>query len=141
MSLVTRIRTLTFSTLTALVLAVPGCDDGAAYEALGVTAQDLEAMSAEELDALDAELDALAVDGAQPVTHTPHARPEGMKELMIPLPATHAERPHGRKLLKAPGHPTHEGGFPAPATDALAGEPDGATPCTTHGDDTEFAAG
>ena len=56
MNLFNRIRTLTFTALTAAALVAPGCDDGSDYEALGVSVEDLEAMSADELDALDAEL-------------------------------------------------------------------------------------
>ncbi|HEY8378464.1 MAG TPA: hypothetical protein VIK91_18335, partial [Nannocystis sp.] len=101
-----RIRILTISALFALVAAAPGCDDVRDYEALGVSAQELEEMSAEELDALDAELDTL-VAGDAPVTHTPHPRPGTAKHLMIPLRPTHAERPLAAGAVKLPPRPTH----------------------------------
>lgn len=139
MSLITRFRTLTFSVLTAMVVAAPACDDGADYEALGVTVQDLAAMSAEELDALDGELATLGL-GEEDSTPRPHVRPGATDELMIPLRPTHAERPHVATDLKVPTHPTHTGEVPAPATDAFAAEPDEMLPCDTHGDDVDFAA-
>ncbi|WAS94432.1 hypothetical protein [Nannocystis punicea] len=137
MSFITRIRTLTFTALTAAIVVAPGCDDAATYEALGVTALDLEGMSAEELDALDAELD-LAEERL--VTHRPHKRPEGLKELRNPLVFTHTEGLGAREGLTIRPRPTHDGEVPAPASNALAAEPDELTPCDTHGEVVEFAA-
>ena len=45
MTLFNRIRTFTQTALTATMLAAPACDDGSDYEALGVSVEDLEAMS------------------------------------------------------------------------------------------------
>jgi NifB/MoaA-like Fe-S oxidoreductase len=142
MSFITRIRTLTLTALTAAIVVAPGCDDGATYEALGVTVEDLEAMSAEELDALDAEMEAGEFDLAYErfVTHQPHERPEVMKELRNPLVFTHTQGLGALEGLTIRPRPTHDGEVPAPATDALAAEPDETTPCDTHGEVVEFAA-
>lgn len=147
------IRTLTLSTFTAMIVVAPACDDGADYEALGVTVQDLEAMSADELDALDAELVAhdpefepLDLNNRRagiPRPHGPDWRLGGPKELINPIVFTHAELPQGRIELKAPMHPTHHGDHgevPAGGADAFAadaGEPGG---CDTHGEVVEAAA-
>jgi hypothetical protein len=139
MSFITRIRTLTLTALTAATVVASGCDDGATYEALGVTVEDLEAMSAEELDALDAEMGELDLTEERLVTHRPHARPEGLKELRNPIVFTHTEGLGAREGLTVRPRPTHEGEGPAAATDALAAEPDEAVPCDTHGDAVEYA--
>ena len=142
MSIFTRIRTITFTALTAAIVVAPGCDDSATYEGLGVTVEDLEAMSAEELDALDAEMDAGEFDLAYErlVTHRPFERPEGMKELRNPLVYTHTEGLGAQEGLTIRPRPTHDGEVPAPASDALAAEPEETTPCDTHGEVVEFAA-
>lgn len=140
MSFITRIRTLTLTALTAAIVVAPGCDEAATYEALGVTVEDLEVMSADELDALDAELEQLDLAEERLVTHRPHKRPEGLKELRNPLVYTHTEGLGANEDLKIRPRPTHEGEVPAPASDALAAEPDVLPPCDTHGEDVEFAA-
>lgn len=139
MSIVTRIRTLTLTALAAAIVVAPGCDDAATYQALGVTVEDLETMSAEELDALDAEMDIGELDltAERFVTHRPHERPEGMKELRIPVVFTHTQA-LGDLTIRP--RPTHDGEVPAAATNALAAEPDEPPPCDTHGEDVEFAA-
>lgn len=142
MSIITRIRTLTLTAFAAAIVAAPGCDDGTTYEALGVTDLDLEAMSAEELDALDAMVEAGELDLANErfVTHRPHKRPEGLKELRNPIVFTHAEGLGAGEGLTLRPRPTHSGEGPAAAADAFAAEPDEPTPCDTHGDYVEFAA-
>lgn len=140
MSFITRIRTLTLTALTAAIVVAPGCDDAATYEALGVTVEDLEVMSADELDALDAELEQLDLAEERLVTHRPHKRPEGLKELRNPLVYTHTEGLGVNEDLKIRPRPTHEGEVPAPASDVFAAEPDVLPPCDTHGEDVEFAA-
>ncbi|MDC0718188.1 hypothetical protein [Nannocystis bainbridge] len=141
MSIFTRIRTLTLTALTAATVVAPGCDDAATYESLGVTVEDLEVMSAEELDALDAELEAgpLELTDERLLTHRPHQRPEGLKELRNPLVFTHTEGLGAREGLTIRPRPTHAGEVPAPASDALAAEPEELGPCDTHGEDVEFA--
>lgn len=138
MSIFTRIRSLTLTTLTAMIVVAPGCDDGADYEALGVTVEDLEAMSADELDALEA--DALDFSLERLVTHPkgPQERPEGMKALVRPLVPTHSAQPEGREALTARPRPTHTGEVPAPAADAFAADIDETGGCDTHGEDVEF---
>ncbi|PCC71454.1 hypothetical protein SAMN02745121_00995 [Nannocystis exedens] len=140
MSFITRIRTLTLTALAAATVVAPGCDDAANYEALGVTVEDLEVMSADEIDALDAELEQLDLADERLVTHRPHKRPEGLKELRNPIVFTHAEGLGAREGLTIRPRPTHDGEVPAPASDALAAEPDVLPPCDTHGEDVEFAA-
>lgn len=151
MNLFNRIRTLTFTALTAAALVAPGCDDGSDYEALGVSVEDLEAMSADELEALDAELD---LSNGRLVTHHPHVRPGTVEELTNPIVHTHTERPdhvtqlgllprptHGER----PGHVTTLWTRPSPThgvetVDALAADADEPPPCDTHGgDDVELA--
>ncbi|MCY1061280.1 hypothetical protein [Nannocystis sp. SCPEA4] len=143
MSIITRIRTLALTALAAAIVVAPGCDDAATYEALGVTVEDLETMSAEELDALDAEMEIGEFDLTTErfVTHQPpHERPEGMKELRIPIVFTHTQELGAGEGLTIRPRPTHDGEVPAAATDVLAAEPDEPPPCDTHGEDVEFAA-
>ena len=97
MSRLTRIRNLVLSALTAVLVAAPGCDDAAEYEALGLTLEDLEVMSADELDALDEQLETGALDlsGGRLVTHPhgPHVQPEGLTTLTTPTVFTHTAGP------------------------------------------------
>lgn len=130
MTIFNRIRTLALSVLTASLLVAPACDDGSDYEALGVSVEDLETMSDEELEALDRELE---LGNGRLVTHEPHSRPEDVEELRNPIVFTHAERPnHVTKLGNRP-RPTHDSGEPAPG--ALAADADEPPSCDTHGDD------
>lgn len=137
-----RIRTLSLSALTAALLVAPACDDGANYEALGLTVEELEAMSAEELDELDAMLGEGDVSLERTVTHDgdeePFERPEFVKEFAVPTVFTHAERPGVAKALKAPPRPTHSGVDFAPAGLQLADGPDG--PCEPHVPGVELSA-
>lgn len=129
-----RIRTLSLSALTAALLVAPGCDDGADYEALGVTVEELEEMSAEELDALEGMLGEVDIGRERMTTHEeseqPHERPDFVKEMAVPLVFTHGERPGFARDLKTAPRPTHSGVDVAPVP--LAAEPDGAGPCEPH---------
>ena len=145
MTLFNRIRTFTLTALTATMFAAPACDDGSDYEALGVSVEDLEAMSDEELAALDAELE---LDNGRFVTHHPHVRPEVVEELRNPIHWTHTERPdHVTKMglrprpthTERPDHVTKMGLRPRPThaepADALAADADEPPSCDTHGDE------
>lgn len=145
MLLFNRIRTLSLSALTAALLVAPACDDGANYEALGITVEDLESMSAEELDELDSLLGEVDIGVERTVTHgaedpVPPTRPEFAKAFAIPLVFTHAEHPGFIGPLKAPTRPTHSGVDFAPAAAQLADGPDGAGPCDPHGPNVELTA-
>lgn len=150
MNFFNRIRTLTLTALTATALVAPGCDDGSDYEALGVSVEDLEAMSDEELTALDAELE---LSNGRLVTHDPHARPETVDELAKPVWHTHSQHPDHVTTLwtrptpthgERPEHVTKLWTRPAPThgvdtVDTLAGDAD-EPGCDTHGDEFELAA-
>lgn len=138
-----RIRTLSLSALTAATLVAPACDDGANYEALGITVEDLESMSPEELDQLDEFIGENDIGLERQLTHDgeePPTRPEFSTVFAIPLVFTHAEHPGFIGPLKAPTRPTHTGEDFAPASAPLAAGPDDPGPCEPYKPGVELAA-
>lgn len=125
-------RTILTSILSLMMSAavLPACD-GEDYEALGISAEDLDRMSADELDALDAELDDTVRNPLPPPTHgTPLApttdilgkRPRFTHD--VPSAADSAPD------FTAGPHPTH-----ADDVDDLRVAPVEPEGCDTHGDD------
>lgn len=128
--------------LSAAVL--PACD-AEDYEALGVSAEDLDLMSAEELDLLDADLDDL-INPLPPPTHgTPlaptldvlgkqprftHTTPSTRDTLGRPPRFTHQTPNDAVPDFTAGPHPTHDAD-----ADDLGLAPVVPEGCDTHGDD------
>lgn len=159
MSIFNRIRTLSFTALVGALAVAPGCDDGTDYEALGVEADELDAMSDEELEAL--ELDRVSLEEDLPcITHgsvegefaaaeededgEDGERPEVIHDdLAIERQWTHTERPG--VLVGAPGElvqpvrPTHAGRPVVADTDELGLVPEPLEPCDLPRDE-KFAA-
>jgi hypothetical protein len=126
--------------------AVLPARDGEDYEALGISAEDLDRMSADELDALDAELDDTLRNPLPPPTHgTPlapttddlgkrprftHDVPSAAGDLAEPARYTHATRSDAAVDFTAGPRPTH-----ADDADDLRVAPVEPEGCDTHGDD------
>lgn len=109
MSIVQRIRTLSFTALVAALVVAPGCDDGSSYEALGVSAEELEAMSPEELAALELDL----ADREEDLPCDTHGAFQG--EFAVADVDAEGEQPGRPGVENAPDdavqpfHPTHAG--------------------------------
>lgn len=150
MSFSLRTTLLSLSALAMVAVSVPACDDGG-YEALGVSAEELDAMTPEELDEL-----AIAEDPIQPhppapqrpldlvaspvpPTHLLNAEAPEMVDgvALPPPPPTHAvndEAPRPVSEMQARPRPTHE---VDPVTE-LGGTPDDEG-CDTHEGSVIFA--
>lgn len=154
------------SLLVATIAFAPGCDDGQ-VEALGLSVEDIDAMSEAELDEL-ATLEDLsdpvrpgepdpghnpsdlrepgmsthkrpgALDELRnPIRHT-HVDTEGLDEVRNPIHYTHAhKRPDSLPGVVNPVHPTH--GVQDEAVGELANEIDDG--CDTHADDADLSNG
>ena len=149
LSLRTTLRSL--SLLIATVAFAPGCD-GEEYEALGLTVEDIDAMSEDELDQLAA-IDELssplpadepshqrpdAVDAlGNPVRFT-HVDADSLAEIRNPVRFTHAhKRPGTAPTIANPIRPTHNSdGAANNAVGDLVSEVDEG--CDTHGDDPDY---
>lgn len=129
------------TSLFALVLSVVPACDGEDYAALGISAEELDRMSAEELDALAESEDAseVAAEGpdalrnpAPPPTHS-HDVPAS-DDLGTRPRFTHAERnpaaPDALPEFTNGPRPTHGGDIDDIRVNSV--EPEG---CDTHGDD------
>ena len=117
LSIRTTLRSLSVLALTAAFL--PGCD-GEEYEALGLSSEEIDAMSEEELDHL------AALEGDDDLGHS-----VDHKQLSAALPGPHpvpsddlgtnppADEPIGPDTLVAPMHPTHNGKYAVDVPDTL----------------------
>lgn len=138
LSLRTTLRSI--SLLVATIAFAPGCDDGQ-IEALGLTVEDIDAMSEEELDELAALED--VTDPVRPTDPHPHTDPDAHHRPAtvdgIVVPPTHAhQRPGTVPGVVNPPRPTHD----APSDNAvggLANEIDDG--CDTHADDPDLSNG
>lgn len=164
LSLRTTLRSL--SLLIAAVAFVPGCD-GEEYEALGLTVEDIDAMSEDELDQLAAIDDLSAplppgepdpasnpddlrepalpshqrpgtVDELRNAIHFTHVDADALAELRNPIHFTHAhKRPSTVPTIANPIHRTHN-------RDGVANNAVGDLVsevddgCDTHGDDPDY---
>lgn len=153
--------------LTATIAFAPGCDDGQ-MEALGLSAEQIDAMSSEELDEL-AELDDFntvlrpadpdpagnpdelgitkgkrpgTVDEIANAIHFTHTETEvdALDELRNPIRFTHShKRPGTVPGITNEVHPTHSD----PPADEAVGELDSEhdSGCDTHADDPDYNNG
>ncbi|MBK7824920.1 hypothetical protein [Nannocystis sp.] len=100
LSLRTTLRSL--SLLIATVAFAPGCD-GEEYEALGLTVEDIDAMSEDELDQLAA-IDELSAP--LPADEPSHQRPDAVDALGNPIHFTHVDA-DSLGEIRNPIHFTH----------------------------------
>jgi hypothetical protein len=147
MSFSLRTTLLSLSALAMVAVSVPACDDGE-YEALGVSAEELDAMTPEALDELALDEDPIQphppapqrpLDLVAPSTHAVNDEAPEMVDgvALPPPPPTHAvndEAPESVPGLQARPRPTH-------AVDPvieLGGTPDDEG-CDTHEGSVIFA--
>jgi len=114
--------------LTSAV-ALPACDEGSdaeLAEQLGLSVEELDALSAEELDVLERPSEL-----GTPVVHTHEGGPLASSDLGTPVVHTHGRRPLTLKVPTPP--PTHG---TEPASVVVSATPDEG--CDTHGDELEL---
>lgn len=148
-SLRTTLRSI--SLIAATLAFAPGCDDGQ-IEALGLSAEQIDDMSAEELDEL-AEIDDLTTvlppgepdpasnpDDLREPPATAHKYPATVDEIARQIHLTHShKRPGTVPGIVNPVHPTHDDAPSDHTFGELANEADDG--CDTHADDPDYTNG
>lgn len=139
------------SLIAATIAFAPGCDDGQ-IEALGLSAEEIDAMSEDELDELAALEDLTAP--VRPGDPHPGKNPDDLREPAVdahhrpgtvdafgnPIRFTHAhQRPGTVPGVANPVRPTHDDAPSNQAVGGLANEIDDG--CETNGDGPDFTNG